>query len=260
MLQRGDSVHVTGEGFLHAGHAGRIAVPCRGEGLRVGEGVVERPPFLLPHVEDGTLLGQGGQAGADSLQALRRGGAMRPQEGELFLVALKLHDLPPEMGRHLRWVLPLPGLTQQIEVVDIQGHESSVLLGMAPAVRLIPGPVDDGWTAADGDFIQIPFNGGADTILGEQRILPAGDHKPLLPFEAKAEACAVLDLIPLVLHDEEEVTDIVGILNGLPQIRLQHGAEGRLAPALPQPLDVTDRLFSLALHDDGQAMFPAQPV
>lgn len=53
---------------------------------------------------------------------------MRPQEGELLLVALKLHDLPPEMGRHLRRVLPLPGLAQQIEVVDIQGHESGVLL------------------------------------------------------------------------------------------------------------------------------------
>ena len=56
------------------------------------------------------------------------------------------------------------------------------------------------------------------------------------------------------------MSDIVGILYGLPQIRLQHGVEGGLAPALPQPLDVTDRLFSLALHDNGQAVFPAQPV
>ena len=70
----------------------------------------------------------------------------------------------------------------------------------------------------------------------------------------------MLDLISLVLHDEEEVTDVVGILDSLPQICLQHGAEGGLAPALPQPLDVTDRLFSLALHDNGQAVFPAQPV
>ena len=57
----------------------------------------------------------------------------------------------------------------------------------------------------------------------------------------------MLDLIALVLHDEEEVSDIVGILYGLPQIRLQHGAEGRLALALPQPLDITDCLFCLAL-------------
>ena len=130
LLQRGDGVHVAGEGFLHAGHAGLIAVLCRGEGLRVGEGVVECPPFLLPHVEDGALLVEAGQrflcAGADGLQVLCRGDAMRPQEGELFLVALKLHDLPPEMGRHLRRVLPLPDLTQQIEIMHIEGKEAGV--------------------------------------------------------------------------------------------------------------------------------------
>ena|GEM_PF-4590611 len=70
----------------------------------------------------------------------------------------------------------------------------------------------------------------------------------------------MLDLISLVLHDEEEVTDIVGILYGLPQIRLQHCPEGGLAPALPQPLNVADGLICFSLHDDGQAMFPAQPV
>ena len=164
------------------------------------------------------------------------------------------------MGRHLRRVLPLPGLAQQIEVVDIQGHESGVLLRVAPAVRLIPGPIDDGWASTGGDLIQVPLDGGADPILGEKRILPAWYHEPLLSFEAEAEAIPMLDLISLMLHNEEEVADIVGVLYGLPEIRLQHGAEGGLALALPQPLDVTDRLFSLALHDDGQAVLPAQPV
>ena len=70
----------------------------------------------------------------------------------------------------------------------------------------------------------------------------------------------MLDLIPLVLHDEEEVANVVGVLYGLPQIRLQHCPEGGLTLVLPQPLDVTDRLFSLALHDNGQAVLPAQPV
>ena len=185
---------------------------------------------------------------------------MRPQEGEVFLVALKLHDLLSEMGRHLRRILLPSDLAQQIEVVDVQGHESGVLLGVAPAVRLIAGPVDNRRTSAGGNLIQIPRNGGADAVLGEQRILPAWYHEPLLPFEAKAEACAVLDLIPLVLHDEEEVANVVGVLYGLPQIRLQHCPEGGLTLVLPQPLDVTDRLFSLALHDNGQAVLPAQPV
>lgn len=132
--------------------------------------------------------------------------------------------------------------------------------GGTPAVRFIPGPVDDGRTAAGSDLIQIPRNGGADAVLGEPRILPAGDHKAFLSFETKAEMCAVLDLIPLVFHDEEEVADVVGVLDGLPQIRLQHGAEGGLSLALPQPLNVAHSLFSLAFNNDGQAVFPAQPV
>ena len=185
---------------------------------------------------------------------------MRPQEGELFLVALKLHDLPPEMGRHLWRVLPLPGLAQQIEVVDVQGHKSGVLLGVAPAVRLIPGPVDDGRACAGFDGIEVPFDGGADPGLGEQRIFPARHHEALLAPQTETEAIPMLDLISLVLHDEEEVTDIVGILYGLPQIRLQHGPESRLALALPQPLDVTNRFFCFTLHDNREAVFPTQPV
>lgn len=55
------------------GMPGLIAVLRRGEGLCVGEGVVERPPFLLPHIEDGALFHQAGQrflcAGMDGLQA-----------------------------------------------------------------------------------------------------------------------------------------------------------------------------------------------
>ncbi len=81
---------------------------------------------------------------------------MLPQEGELLLVLLKLHDLPSEMGRHPRRVLPLPGLAQQIEVMDIQGHESCVLLRVAPAVRLVPRPVDDGGARTCGNGIRFP--------------------------------------------------------------------------------------------------------
>ena len=100
----------------------------------------------------------------------------------------------------------------------------------------------------------------ADAVLGEQRVFSARYHEPILAPQTETEAIPMLDLISLVLHDEEEVTDIVGILYGLPQIRLQHCPEGGLAPALPQPLNVADGLICFSLHDDGQAMFPAQPV
>ena len=60
----------------------------------------------------------------------------------------------------------------------------------------------------------------------------------------------MLDLISLVLHDEEEVTDVVGILDSLPQICLQHGTEGGLPLGLAQPLNVADRPSRHALHDD----------
>ena len=70
----------------------------------------------------------------------------------------------------------------------------------------------------------------------------------------------MLDLPALVFHEQEEVAQVVGVLDGVPQVRLQHGAEGELAPGLPEPLRIADRPGPLALQDDGQAMFPAQPV
>ena len=84
------------------------------------------------------------------------------------------------MGRHLRRVLPLPSLAQQIEVVDVQGHKSGVLLGVAPAVRLIPGPVDDGRARARLDGGEVPLDSGADAVLGEQRVFSARYHEPIL--------------------------------------------------------------------------------
>ena len=38
-----------------------------------------------------------------------------------------------------------------------------------------------------------------------------------------------MDLIAPMLHKKEKVTEIVGILNGVTQIRFQHGTERRLA-------------------------------
>ena len=68
------------------------------------------------------------------------------------------------------------------------------------------------------------------------------------------------DLPAHVLHEHEEVAQVVGVLDGRPQVRLQHGPEGGLALAPPQPFDVTDGLGGSSLHDDRQPMFPAETV
>ena len=68
------------------------------------------------------------------------------------------------------------------------------------------------------------------------------------------------DLPAHVLHEHKEVAQVVGVLDGRPQVRLQHGTEGGLALALPQPFDVADGLGGSALHDNRQAVLPAETV
>ncbi len=99
-----------------------------------------------------------------------------------------------------------------------------------------------------------------DALLGEQRVFPAWAHEPILSPQPEAQAIPVADLPPHVFHEHKEVAQVVGVLNGRPQVRLQHGAEGGLAPGLAEPFDVADRFARAALHDDGQPMLPAQPA
>ena len=70
----------------------------------------------------------------------------------------------------------------------------------------------------------------------------------------------MMDLIPLMLHEQEEVAEVVGVPDGIPQICLQQGAEGGLPPGLPQPLHIADGFGRLSRHNNGQAMLPAEPV
>ena len=100
------------------------------------------------------------------------------------------------------------------------------------------------------DVLQAALDGRPDALLGEQRIFPAWVHEPILATQAEAQAVAVADFPALVFHEHEEVPQVVGVLNGRPQVRLQHGAEGGLALGLAEPLDVADRLARTALHDD----------
>ena len=63
--------------------------------------------------------------------------------------------------------------------------------------------------------------------------------------------------VVFLLHQHKEVSEAGGALNGVGQIRLQHGAERRLSPQFPQPFDVAGRLAGIPLND-GQSVFPAQ--
>ena len=142
--------------------------------------------------------------------------------------------------------------------MDIEGQKALVL-GMGRV-----GPI--GWPGQDGrpppgfNGGQVPLDGGPDALLGEQWIFPAGYHKAFLSPQAEAQPVPMADLIALVLHEQEEVPQVVGVLDGLPQIRLQQTAEGGTALGLAEPLDVAHRLGRFPPHDNREPMFPAQPV
>ena len=70
----------------------------------------------------------------------------------------------------------------------------------------------------------------------------------------------MVDLVALMLHEQEKVTEIVGICNCVTQVRFQHGTERRLTFGLPQPFNIADRFGWLALHNDGQSMLPAELI
>ena len=63
-----------------------------------------------------------------------------------------------------------------------------------------------------------------------------------------------------MLHEHEEMAIIVGVLNGPPEIRREHSPKGRLAALFPEPFDVAHGPWRLTLHNDGEAVFFAQPV
>ena len=142
--------------------------------------------------------------------------------------------------------------------MDIEGKEAAVL-GMLP-IRLIRRTHRQDRPQPRFDLFQVALDGSADTVLCEQRISPAGVLVSILSPQAEAEPASMMDLIPLMLHEQQEVSEIVGVLDGRPQIRFQHGAKGRLALRPPQPLHIADGFGRLSRHDNGQAMLPAEPV
>ena len=70
----------------------------------------------------------------------------------------------------------------------------------------------------------------------------------------------MVDLVALMLHEQEEVAEIVRVGNRIAQVRFQHGAERWLPFGLAEPFNIADRFGGLALHDDGQPMLPAELI
>ena len=86
-----------------------------------------------------------------------------------------------------------------------------------------------------------------------------GDHESApVPRRRKAPKAVSpwLIFVAHVLHEQEEVAQVVGVRYGGAQILLQHGAEGGLAPGPAQPLNVADRLGGLPLEENGQGRAP----
>ena len=110
--------------------------------------------------------------------------------------------------------------------MDIEGEKTAVS-GMLP-VRLIRRPRRQDRPQPRFDLFQVTLDGSTDSVLCEQRISPAGVLESLLSTQAETEPAAMMDLIPLMLHEQEEVAEVVGVPDGIPQICLQQGAEGGL--------------------------------
>ena len=163
---------------------------------------------------------------------LRGGDIVFSKEVELLPAPLEPQDFLAELGRHPGRILPLLNLAQDIQVVNVQRQEACVFRVLF--IRPVGNAMCRRWPLARLDSRQISLNRRPDAVLREQRILSAWDHEPLLAPQPEAETVPVADLPAHVLHEHKEVSRVVGVLDGGPQVCLQHGAEGGLALALPQ--------------------------
>ena len=101
------------------------------------------------------------------------------------------------------------------------------------------------------DLCQIARNGAFDIFFRKRCILALWIHIAFLPAQSKAQPVAVVDLVALMLHEQEEVAEIVRVCNRVAQIRFQHGAERRLTFGLAEPFNVADRFYTLSLKNYG---------
>ena len=255
-------MHVAGKLIFHAGQPVLIECLGRCQGLHIRQGVVQRLPLLFAHIEDGALLHQIGQcflcAALIGGHFVSGGNVVLSQESELCSVLLKLHDFLPQVRRHPGGILSLFDFSQQVEIMNVQGQKARVF-GVS-AVGTKHGPVRKCGPLTRLDFLQIAQDGGTDTVLCEGGIFSAWILKPLLPPQTESQTVSVADLVALVLHEQEEVAQVIGVLNGLPEIRLKHGAKGGLTPGLTQPLHIAHGFGGLSRENHREAVLPAQPV
>jgi len=110
------------------------------------------------------------------------------------------------------------------------------------------------------DFLHHAVDGILDTVLRKPGILSSGILKAFLSPQSKAQTVAVVDLVAFMLHEQEKVTEIVRVGNGIAQVRFQHGTERRLTFGLTEPFNIADRFGGLSLHNDRQPMLPAELI
>ena len=148
------------------------------------------------------------------------------QELQPRLIGLGFHDLPSEMRRHARRVLPLFDAAKQIAVMVVQRKESLVLWMWAVWLGLWAREERRSGTSLD--LCEIARNGAFNVFFRKRRVFALRIHETLLPAQTESKPVAVVDLVALMLHEQEKVAEIVRVGNRFAQVCFQHGTERRL--------------------------------
>ena len=101
------------------------------------------------------------------------------------------------------------------------------------------------------NLCQIASDSALDIFFRKRRVFALRIHIPLLPAQTETEPVAVVDLVAFMLHEQEEVAEIVCVRNGVAEVCFQHGAERRLSFGLTQPFNIADRFCTLSLKNYG---------
>ena len=176
-------------------------------------------------------------------QVIRRGDAILLQEFQPSLIGFGFHDLLPKMRCHARRVLPLFDAAEQIAVVIVKSKKSFVLWMWAVWLGLWAREERRSGTSLD--LCEIARNGAFNVFFRKRRVFALRIHETLLPAQTESKPVAVVDLVALMLHEQEEVAEIVRVGNRIAQVRFQHGAERWLPFGLAEPFNIADRLPSM---------------
>ena len=101
------------------------------------------------------------------------------------------------------------------------------------------------------NLCEIARDGALDVFFRKCCVFAFRIHIPFLPAQTEAEPVSMMDLVSFMLHEQEKVTEIVRVCNGIAQVRFQHGTERRLTFGLTEPFNVADRFCTLSLKNYG---------